>query len=86
MPYRLLWAEEFKLQLSHFKDIKDRKTGKHKAFAADDDEVHDDIVFTYLMGAWWFTRGGEAVSTGGDRELSGGSGQQNADWNPIDFF
>ena len=49
----LRWREEFEKQLKHFKapDGKRRKT-----WEADETEVHDDMVTTYLMGAWWFTR------------------------------
>ena len=80
----LHWAEEFKRQLAHFKGVENKRT-KHRSYAADDEDVHDDIVFTYLMAAWWFTRGGEAVSPE-DRELSGGSEKRSADWNPVEYF
>ncbi len=80
----LHWGEEFKRQLMHFKDIKDKKTGHHKAYEADSEEVHDDLVFTYLMAAWWFTRGGEADRPQ-EETLSGGSGQRTVDWDPLDY-
>ncbi len=75
----LRWAEEFQRQLMHFKGFT-TQTG-HRAYQADSDEVRDDIVFCYLMGAWWFifTRK-DAILPSGPSKL-----EKVTDWDPLDY-
>lgn len=78
----LRWAEEFQRQLMHFKGIANPTT-KKRTFEADDIEVHDDIVFCYLMGAWWFTRTRKDDIL--DSRPLTGSGKRT-EWDPLDFI
>lgn len=77
----LRWREEFEKQLKHFKppDGKRRKT-----WEADETEVHDDMVTTYLIGAWWFTRlyKDDIIPD----QPPAGSGKRTAEWDPMDLI
>jgi len=46
------WNEDFKLQLSKFKGRVNEATNRTK-YEAEAEQVHDDLVVVYLMGAWW---------------------------------
>jgi hypothetical protein len=78
----LRWAEEFHRQLSHFKGSTNERT-KRRSFEADEVEVHDDMVFCYLMGAWWFTRTRKDDIL--DSRPLTGSGQRT-EWDPMDYI
>ncbi len=77
----LRWREEFEKQLKHFKppDGKKRKT-----WEADETEVHDDMVTTYLLCAWWFTRIYRDVIL--PDQPPAGSGKRTAEWDPMDYL
>ncbi len=78
----LRWAEEFQRQLTHFKGSINERT-KRRIFEADEVDVHDDIVFCYLMGAWWFTRTRKDDIL--DSRPLTGSGKRT-EWDPMDFI
>jgi hypothetical protein len=84
----LRWAEEFQRQMQ---DFKDRNLAKRKnvnvapKYAAEHDEVHDDIVFCYLMGCWWFSRHVKDEDHIPERPLAGAEMPKAGDWNPYDF-
>lgn len=75
----LRWAEEFQRQLQHFKGVATQ--GGHRTYQADDEDIRDDIVFCYLMGAWWF------IYTRKDAIIPSGpaAGDSAPDWDPLDF-
>jgi hypothetical protein len=73
------WNEDFKTQLSKFKGKVNENTG-NKKFEAETEQVHDDLVVVYLMGAWWiFNRKEKGIpeQTGGQEETTG--------WEPDDY-
>jgi len=46
------WKEEFQKQLINFKGKVNEKTKRTK-FEAETEQVHDDLVVVFLMGAWY---------------------------------
>jgi hypothetical protein len=46
------WREDCLRQLNKFKGKVNEKTG-NKKYEAETEEVHDDLVVCFLMGAWW---------------------------------
>jgi hypothetical protein len=83
IPKSLKLGDDFDEQLQDFIGIQSKKIGKKK-YEAEDEDVHDDIVFCFLMAAWWFTR-----RTGDDtirEQPISGSGQRTGDWNPYDHL
>jgi hypothetical protein len=49
------WSDDFRAQLAGFKGKVNEKTG-HTKYEAETEELHDDLVVCYLMGAWWYAR------------------------------
>lgn len=79
----LRWGPELKKQLNHFRGEIGKKK-KIMIFEADDENVHDDLVICYCMGAWWFTRHrkDERIQ---ERPIVGAE-EKAGDWNPYDFW
>lgn len=80
MAANLPHLEDFKLQLSRFKGSVNEKTGR-KSYNNESDEIHDDLVVTYLMAAWWITY---RRVTEKERPISA-RGNESADYNPFDY-
>jgi hypothetical protein len=51
----LPWADDFKAQLEGFKGRFNEKTMNTK-YQAETEDLHDDLVVCFLMGAWWIAR------------------------------
>ena len=79
MAPNLQHMDDFKRQLAGFKGKVNEKSGRTK-YNAENDDVHDDLVVTYLMAAWWITyrrvTEKERVIKDNDR----------ADYNPFDYL
>jgi len=71
--------EIIKSQLNGFRGKVNDQTGKKK-FEAELEELHDDAVVCYLMGAWWiWTFGGEIP----ERELRNADAGNSETWEPM---
>lgn len=79
MAANLQHAEDFKLQLTRFKGSVNEKTGR-RSYNNETDEIHDDLVVTYLMASWWITY--RRVT---EKERVVRSSDNNADYNPFDY-
>jgi hypothetical protein len=75
------WKDRFLEQLGNFKEKHNERTG-NKKYEAGDEEVHDDLVVCYLMGAWWILnrKGRNAIE---ERRLEP---DRTAGWEPADFM
>ena len=74
------WNEDFKTQLSKFKGKVNEATG-NKKFEAETEQIKDDLVVVYLMGAWWiFNRKEKGIP-----EQAGSQGN-TVGWEPDDYF
>lgn len=51
------WLDDFEAQFMGFKGKVNENTG-HRKYEAESEELHDDLVVCYLMGAWWMLREG----------------------------
>ncbi|NCC13718.1 MAG: hypothetical protein EOM32_10150 [Spirochaetia bacterium] len=78
MAANLQHADDFKLQLSRFKGSVNEKTGR-KSYNNETDDIHDDLVVTYLMASWWITY---RRVTEKERVVRT---QDSTDYNPYDY-
>lgn len=76
----LKFAEDFRRQLMGFKGDPN-KVAKKMKYEAESDDVHDDLIVCYLMGAWYFTRHRKT-----DEQVLQGSQQKISDWSPMDYM
>lgn len=77
------YREELETQLMSFVGTKLNKTTGRQKYEAADEEIHDDLVVDYLMGAWWALH---SDSVNGIKERVLTEDQEDTGWEPADFF
>jgi hypothetical protein len=75
------WKERFLQQLGNFKAKFNERTGNRK-YEAEDEDVHDDLVVCYLMGAWWVLHRKERNAIE-ERRMER---NQTAGWEPAEYM
>jgi len=78
----LRWADDFKDQLEGFKGRFNEKT-LYTKYQAETEELHDDLVVDFLMGAWWISK---HPKTGRPHDVPEGYHEQLSgppEWDPI---